>query len=613
MSSTPKFAGKSLASVGLSLSLGLLVCACSGSSSIESISTLEPDSDSGIETIADESSVLLLADDVIPAIESFTLINVYNNTPQAGYENLTGPTTVALMRKQLPTFNLVANTNTSVSAVRFDVNESTWANVDPIAPFALGPEQDGNFQAANLLQGHHLIIATPLDGSGQALAPSVLPLTITDKTQALTPKIFGFSLVETTTGQIVPDYTLLNGSVELTIEQLMSANLDLVAQASTDVTRVELAINGIPFKVDDNAPFSVLSDSGPIPDVQAGSVVVTATPFNAVGQAGSPVSLTVNLNATEVEMQRASATTQRLSYCEERPLLCLLLAIILVGLATDVAAPTPTPTPVPTLAATLLWSDSFEGNYMNEEDEDDWTGGGVYHWCCDGKFAGYNPVNPTGNYWAVVDSGDGGVTAVDGNRMYKGVAQQSSNETIRAYPVLHLDEYLGQPYTKPIVNTFYTWAEYGDNRWDHFATYANVDPDQSTHWGAYTFTLNHGKFEFGHVNRTYLPNPLNPSGVFGEAFYPEGRWVKMTLYIDPNYGSDGLIYAWVDGHPYIYGQGGRLTHGGDAVTRFHWGLYGGGDMTGTIYQDDIKLWGMEDPIQFSTIDGKLIAPEPIFE
>lgn len=229
----------------------------------------------------------------------------------------------------------------------------------------------------------------------------------------------------------------------------------------------------------------------------------------------------------------------------------------------------------------LVWSSGFETGFPGT----DWLNYDNGAYSPDGSV----PDGRT-DAWTIIDRSSG-EPVYSGDHAYKGWVTGPSNESHRAYPVIHTE------LATPIVNTYMAYLDLDYDEvgadWVHVGTWGNEDDNGNGAWGLHTMSIRDRQLEFAHTTPSlgeYIgPNP--------EPDFPLGVWVRFTVYMVYE-GTTGFVQAWQDGVPMLSGEVSSLADDpGTQLTRAHWGMYGPATLSsGTQYNDDIAIWQLSEPL-----------------
>ena len=234
-------------------------------------------------------------------------------------------------------------------------------------------------------------------------------------------------------------------------------------------------------------------------------------------------------------------------------------------------------------AARLVWHSGFEKGFPGNEwlafAEESFSKTGVI------------PVERT-SAWTIVNRLSS-APVYSGNHAYKGWVAGPSDNSHRAYPVIHAD------FPTPLINTLmvYLEADYGrmsSSDWIHFGTWGNHNPETKTgRWALHTMAVRNRKLEFAHTS------PFNGEyiGRGKQSDFPLRRWVRLTTYIHYQ-GTSGLVQVWQDGTPMLRARVSQLEQNpGTHLKTAHWGMYASGTLGhGIQYNDDIRICTLDNPL-----------------
>jgi len=245
-------------------------------------------------------------------------------------------------------------------------------------------------------------------------------------------------------------------------------------------------------------------------------------------------------------------------------------------------------------AAEPIWQSGFETGFPGRE----WLD------LDNGSFLSSDRASTErGAAWRIINR-ESGEPVYSGNHAYKGWITRFSDQSHRAYPVIHAD------IPTPVVNTFMAYLDVDYDQmsakdWIHFGTWGNHDPETRTgQWALHTMAVRNRKLEFAHVtpfHGEYLGTAAPPD-------FPLRRWVRFSLYIHYA-GDDGMIQVWQDGVPTLRARVSQLAdHPGTRLRTAHWGIYASGSIgQGIQYNDDIRICQLSKPLTEFTSEP--ICPE----
>ncbi|MEK6476899.1 S8 family serine peptidase [Catalinimonas sp. 4WD22] len=183
-----------------------------------------------------------------------------------------------------PDVNVRAEVNSSlVSSVEFRVNGEVY-NVDNEAPYALGEEEGGDYQALDLPPGEYTITAIPFGQEG-ALGNIGIAFTV---------------VIELENNFAVTDFELLDAQNDVSLGALVSGitldlailpalNIEAVVDDPEDVGSVEFILNDERVAIENSAPYTIGGNDGNnyrVYPLEVGSYILTAIPYSADGLKG---------------------------------------------------------------------------------------------------------------------------------------------------------------------------------------------------------------------------------------------------------------------------------------------------------------------------------------
>lgn len=118
-------------------------------------------------------------------VNSFTLIDADTDAPIAGFESITGNTTINLPTLPTTNLNIRANTIGNIGSVKFELNGNANFRTESAAPYALFGDSNGDYSVGTFEPGPQTITATPFansGGGGMAGVPLSVILTFVEDT-----------------------------------------------------------------------------------------------------------------------------------------------------------------------------------------------------------------------------------------------------------------------------------------------------------------------------------------------------------------------------------------------------------------------------------------------
>lgn len=265
-----------------------------------------------------------------------------------------------------------------------------------------------------------------------------------------------------------------------------------------------------------------------------------------------------------------------------RPAARTFIRIKTIGRACILACVLPLTSSLAANADRMIWHSGFERGFPGNE----WLNldNGSY------SATGEMPADRT-SAWTIINRASG-EPVFSGNHAYKGWVAGPSNNTHRAYPVVHLN------IPTPLVNTFMVYLDVDYERiaasdWIHLGTWGNHDPEtKNGRWALHTMAIRNRKLEFAHVEPfvgRYIGKGKRPE-------FPLRQWVRLTLYMHYQ-GNTGTVQVWQDGKPILQARVSQLAqYPGTHLRTAHWGMYGSGSLDhGIQYNDDIRICTLNSP------------------
>jgi hypothetical protein len=248
-----------------------------------------------------------LGKDEIKGRAGFTLVNADTDTDMQLLKDKD-----VLTIPQLPTSNLNIRAEfpgEDVKSVIFDFNNQKNYRIENRAPYSLGGDTEGNYNAIQLPAGRHTLVATPYSSpNGKGVAGIPLKISFTVELGS----VVSFTLIDADTDKEIGP--LQNGD-KLDLTTLPTRNLSI--RANTDSKFIESVVFGLNEQsvliTENTEPFTIAgSTNGDINSFTplVGTYTLTATPYaedDGNGVAGKLLSLAFEVVETKTEAATASS------------------------------------------------------------------------------------------------------------------------------------------------------------------------------------------------------------------------------------------------------------------------------------------------------------------
>jgi hypothetical protein len=252
-----------------------------------------------------------LGKDEINGPAGFTLVNADTDTDIQLLKDKD-----VLTLQQLPTTDLNIRADfpgEDVKSVIFALNNQKNYRIENAAPYSLGGDAEGNYNAIQLPAGRHTLVATPYSlRNGKGVAGNPIKVTFTVELGS----VISFTLMNADTDKEIG--ALQNGD-KLDLTTLPTKNLSI--RANTDSKFIESVVFGLneqsALKTENSEPFTIAgSTNGDINSFTpvVGTYTLTATPYAEVdGKGIAGKLLSVAFEVVETKTEAAAASSKQIS------------------------------------------------------------------------------------------------------------------------------------------------------------------------------------------------------------------------------------------------------------------------------------------------------------
>ncbi|RAJ90860.1 collagenase-like protein with putative collagen-binding domain [Larkinella arboricola] len=221
------------------------------------------------------------------ALTGFTLINAATHTDLYALKE-GDEVNLAVTGTQL---NIRVNTHATLSKVVFDLNENKNVRTEREAPYTLAGDTDDRHKAWTPSLGRHTLKATPYDASGQAGTPLTVTFTVVSRPVDQVT-LTGFTLINAATHTDL--YALKEGDeVNLAVT---GTQLNVRVNTHATLSKVVFDLNeNKNVRTEREAPYTLAGDTDDRHKAWTPSLgrhTLKATPYDASGQAGTPLTVT---------------------------------------------------------------------------------------------------------------------------------------------------------------------------------------------------------------------------------------------------------------------------------------------------------------------------------
>ncbi len=236
--------------------------------------------------------------DLSPRVTNFTLIDAETDQPIPGFNPI--PQNAVLNIRQLPRLmNVRANTLGDVESVAFGFAGKDVFRVENVPPYALFGDSEGDYAAGKFRRGTQTIMATPYSrdkARGEAGEPSSISFTVISEDPGLI--VTQFVLVD---AMADTDLFVIEDGATIALSTLPPVNIRADVLGPAESVKFNLEGQGHS-RIENVPPYALFGDingdyASGFFELGLGPQLLTATAFrqaNAKGQAGDPLSITVN-------------------------------------------------------------------------------------------------------------------------------------------------------------------------------------------------------------------------------------------------------------------------------------------------------------------------------